>query len=107
MAVPIAYTVLFDLKVKQSVYINSIFDAATQVLASKICDYFKILYQDDTHYIGGFSKTQSTATVKVFPGEGVRNVTITMEIPRYIHFFIHSSILICNTAIKQILQPPL
>merc|ERR1711935_528228 len=82
MAVPIAYTVLFDMKVKQSVYINSIFDAATQVLSSKICDYFKILYQDDTHYVGGFSKTQSTATVKVFPGEGVRNVTITMEIPR-------------------------
>ena len=84
MAVPpISYTVLFDLKVKQSVYINSIFDKATQVLATKICDYFKILYQDDTHYVGGFSKTQSTATVKVFDGEGVRNVTITMEIPRY------------------------
>jgi len=83
MAVPpISYTVLFDLKVKQSVYINSIFDKATQVLANKISDYFKILYQDDTHYVGGFSKTQSTATVKVFDGEGVRNVTITMEIPR-------------------------
>merc|ERR1712203_719573 len=69
MEPPSSYTVLFDLKIKQSVYINSIFDKTTQVLAGKICDYFKILYQDESHYVGGFSKTQSTCTVKVFEGK--------------------------------------
>jgi len=79
---PGSYTVLFDLKVKQTIYENSIFDKTTQVLAHKISDYFKILYQDETHYIGGFSQTHSTATIRVFPGEGCKNVTVTMEIPR-------------------------
>jgi len=82
MEPPSSYTVLFDLKIKQSVYENSIFDKTTQVLASKIGDYFKILYQDETHYVGGFDKTQSTCTVKVFEGTGCKNVTVTMEIPR-------------------------
>jgi len=79
---PISFTTLFDLKVRQIIHNETIFTQSTQVLAHKISDYFKILYQDETHIVGGFSKTQSMATIKTFEGEGCKNVTVTMEIPR-------------------------
>ena len=75
-------TILFDLKVKQTIANERIFTNATQVLDRNLGDYFKILHEDDAHMIGGFSKTQSVATIKVIAGEGCKNVTITLETPK-------------------------
>lgn len=79
MDAPTSFTVLFDLKVKQTVANETIFTNATQVFAHKLGDYFKILYEDEDHIIGGFSKTQTVVTLKVYEGEACRNVTITLE----------------------------
>ena len=82
MDLPASYTTLFDLKVKQTTANETVFTNVTKVLSKRLCDYFKILYEDPTHIIGGFSKTQSLATIKAFDGEGCKNVTITVETPR-------------------------
>ncbi len=79
---PASYTALFDLKVKQTIANETIFTQSTQVFDSKLKDYFKILYSDETHMIGGFSKTQTVATIKVLDGEGCKNVTISVEVPK-------------------------
>ena len=78
---PASLTTLFDLKVKQQVTNNTIFSNATQVFDHKLgnsrkctlrisfhikklvlnisVDYFRILYEDEEHMIGGFEKTKS------------------------------------------------
>lgn len=79
---PSSLTTLFDLRIKQKTANETIFTSISRVLDKKLGDYFKILYTDDSHSIGGFSKTQTVATIKVLDGEGCKNVTITLETPR-------------------------
>ena len=85
MEQPASLTTLFDLKIKQTIANETIFASATQVLGHNLGDYFKILYEDQLHIIGGFSKTQSIAIIKVTDGEGCKNVTITLETPKYVN----------------------
>jgi len=45
-------------------------------------DYFRILYEDEEHMIGGFEKTKSFCTIRIYEGEGCKNVTINLETPK-------------------------
>ena len=75
-------TTLFDLKVKQTTANETIISHSTQVFSKKLKDYFKVLYQDDAHIVGGFSKTQTLVTIKIIEGQGCKNVTMTLETPK-------------------------
>ena len=101
---PASLTTLFDLKVKQQVTNNTIFSNATQVFDHKLgnsrkctlrisfhikklvlnisVDYFRILYEDEELMIGGFEKTKSFCTIRIYEGEGCKNVTINLETPK-------------------------
>ena len=79
---PSSLTTLFDLKVKQVIANETIISHSTQVFARKLKDYFKILYEDENHIVGGFSKSQSLITIKITEGQGVKNVTMTLETPK-------------------------
>lgn len=79
---PSSVTILFDLKVKQTTANDHILQNATQVLDHKLVDYFKILYECDSQMIGHFDKTRSTANIRIYEGEGLKNVTITLDVPK-------------------------
>merc|ERR1712004_12765 len=79
---PASMTTLFDLKTKQSIANETIITHSTTVFARKLADYFKILYEDEAHIVGGFSKSQSLITIKITEGQGVKNVTMTLETPK-------------------------
>ena len=79
---PSSLTTLFDLKTKQSIANETIITHSTTVFARKLADYFKILYEDESHIVGGFSKSQSLITIKITEGQGMKNVTMTLETPK-------------------------
>ena len=79
---PTALTTLFDLTAKLTVSNQSIFEKVTECLDHKLVDYFRKLYEDGDHMIGGFEKTKSLCTIRIYDGEGCKNITINLETPK-------------------------
>ena len=77
---PTALTTLFDLTAKLTVSNQSIFEKVTECLDHKLVDYFRKLYEDGDHMIGGFEKTKSLCTIRIYDVEGCKNITINLSI---------------------------
>jgi len=75
-------TTLFDLTAKLTVSNQSIFEKVTECLDHKLVDYFRKLYEDGDHMIGGFEKTKSLCTIRIYDVEGCKNITINLETPK-------------------------
>jgi hypothetical protein len=79
-----ASTLLIDLRIDSNQSNEVIFHNVTQVLDHSLVDYFKILYQNEEQMVGGFDKSTTLASIRIYggPNSSCKMVTINLDMPK-------------------------